>query len=227
VLVSDGKSVFMHHVKFDAKLQRQPKMSRHLFSTSGLLDGTENHRSHWVLGTGDFNLVPVAYSWIVNSSGNRWSTTTVPFALMMVYEDHGLWGVRRKGINGNYSLFEANNTPFSDREEALPDFSKKSRREKSVPRWTADLPVRPRAMLKSGGRLYLAGMPTEIPDNDPHAAYEGRMGATILIVSASDGSEVANYPIDSPVVWDGLAAAGGRLYLTTTDGKILCMENAK
>ncbi len=223
VLVSDGKNVFMHHAKFDAKLQQQQKMTRHLFSTSGLLDGTENHRSHWVLGTGNFSLVPVAYSWIVNSSRQRWAKTDVPFALMMVYEDRGLWSVRRKGINGNYGLCAMSNTPFSDDEEALPDFPRRSQSEKkNVSRWTADLPVRPRAMLKSGNRLYLGCMPTEIPDNDPHAAYEGRRGATILIVSASDGSRLADYPIESPVVWDGLAAAKGRLFASTKNGEVLC-----
>ena len=66
VLVSDGTNVYLHQVKFNAKLERQGYMSRHLFSTSSLLDDAENHRSHWVLGTGDFSRVPVAYSWIVD-----------------------------------------------------------------------------------------------------------------------------------------------------------------
>ena len=95
VLCTDGKNVFMHHVKFDTQLVRQDEMTRHLFSTSGMLDDTENHRSHFVLGTGDFSKVGVAYSWIVN--GNRREKSGVPFALMMVYDDYGVWGVKRSG----------------------------------------------------------------------------------------------------------------------------------
>ncbi|MHC4404926.1 MAG: outer membrane protein assembly factor BamB family protein, partial [Planctomycetota bacterium] len=71
VLVSNGNDVFLHHVRFSAKLEKRDDMSRHLFSTSSLLDGAESHRSHWVLGTGDFSRVPVAYSWIVNRPGKR------------------------------------------------------------------------------------------------------------------------------------------------------------
>ena len=37
-------------------LVRQEHAGRHLLSTSSLLDDAEVHRSHWVLGTGDFTL---------------------------------------------------------------------------------------------------------------------------------------------------------------------------
>jgi hypothetical protein len=97
VLVSNGTDVFLHHVRFDAKLKRQDRMARHLFSTSSLLDDSENHRSHWVLGTGDFSRVPVAYSWIANRPGKRSPTIAVPAGVLMVYEDQAVWGVKRKG----------------------------------------------------------------------------------------------------------------------------------
>jgi len=42
-------------------------------------------------------------------------------------------------------------------------------------------------------------------------------------VSAADGRKVAEYTLDAPPVFDGLIAARGRLYLSTTDGKVLCM----
>jgi len=44
----------------------------------------------------------------------------------------------------------------------------------------------------------------------------------IWIVSASDGSKLAEYEIPSPVVWDGLAAANGRLFVSTEQGQLQC-----
>jgi len=224
VLVSNGRDVFMHHIRFNAKLQRQNKMTRHLFSTSGLLDDAENHRSHWVLGTGDFSRVPVAYSWIVNRPGRRSPTIAVPTGVLMAYDNRAIWGVRRKGdANGKYSLFKKENSPFSDAEESLPDFRKIPRDQVDACVWTIDLPVRTKAMLKSGDHLFLGVVPVEISQDDPHAVYEGRKGGMIWVVTAEDGSKVAEYEQGSPVVWDGMAAAKQRLYVSTTDGSVLCL----
>jgi len=222
VLVSDGKNVFMHHVKFNANLEKQEKMSRHLFSTSGLLDDTENHRSHWVLGTGDFSRVPVAYSWIVNGNGRRNPTIAVPTGLMMVYDDHTLWAVQKK-----YYLVEQENRPFSDDEKFLPDFRSIPRTEVNKSRWRAKLSLRPRAMLKSGDHLVIGGMPAVGSADDPYAAYEGRTSGIILVASTKDGSPVAEYEIDSPAVWDGMSAAGGMLFLSTTDGSVRCFAGVR
>lgn len=229
VLVSDGRNVFMHQVKFNAKLERQEKFTRHLFSTSGMLDGTENHRSHWVLGTGDFSRIPVAYSWIVNNPSRRSPTIAVPFGLMMVYDDNAIWAVQRKGTSGIYTLLETDNEPFSDDDKSLrkespglPDFRVIPKDKVNPSRWNTSLSVRPRAMLKSGSNLFMAVMPTDILDDSPYAAYEGRKGGMLWIASAEDGSKLAEYKLESPVVWDGIAAAYGRLYLSMENGKVAC-----
>jgi outer membrane protein assembly factor BamB len=219
VLSSDGKNVFMHHVTFDSQLVKQDKMSRHLFSTSGMLDGSENHRTHFVLGTGDFSKVGVAYSWVVN--GRRRETSGVPFALMMVYDDYGVWGVKRRGSGGSYNLFEKPNTPFSETEESRPDFGVGKVKGKAT-KWTAPIAVRPRAMLKAGDHLYMGTMPIKALAGDPYAAFEGRMGGMITVVSAKDGKQLAEYKLAAPVVWDGMAAANGRLFVSTETGTVQC-----
>ncbi len=228
VLTSDGKNVFLHHVKFNAELERQEEMTRHLFSTSSLLDDTENHRSHWVLGTGDFSRIPVSYSWIVNRPGKRMPTIAVPTGVMMVFDDRAVWGVRRQGdANGRYHLFKAENRPFSEDKKPLPDFRRIPPEEVNQYVWKADFPVRATALLKSGDHLVLGVMPVEVPLDDPHAAYEGRLGGSVWICSETDGSKVAEYKLDAPVVWDGMAAAGAKLFLSTCDGSILCFAGAQ
>jgi len=226
VLVSNGRDVFLHHARFNAKLRAQDQTARHLFSTSSLLDNAENHRSHWVLGTGDFSRVPVAYSWVVNRPGKRSPTIAVPTGVMMVYDDTAVWGVKRKGdSNGQYALFQKANTPFVEGEKSLPDFRKIPLEQAQACVWIKDLPVRTKAMLKSGEHLFLGVMPADIPLDDPHAAYEGRKGGSIWIVAARDGSKVAEYKLDSPAVWDGMAAAKQRLYVSMMDGSVLCMTS--
>jgi outer membrane protein assembly factor BamB len=227
VLVSNGWDVFMHHARFDATLRAQDRMARHLFSTSSLLDDAENHRSHWVLGTGDFSRIPVAYSWIANRPGKRSPTIAVPAGVQMVYNDRAIWGVKRQGdSNGKYSLFQKANTPFSDEEEFMPDFRKISPEQAQACVWIKDFPMRTKAMLKSGGHLFMGVMPVEIPLNDPHAAYEGRQGGKIWIVAANDGNKVAEYDLDSPAVWNGMAAAKERLYVCMMDGSVQCLKSS-
>ncbi|NQT17496.1 MAG: PQQ-binding-like beta-propeller repeat protein, partial [Planctomycetes bacterium] len=225
VLTSDGKNVFLHQVKFNASLEKQDEMSRHLFSTSSLLDSAENHRSHWVLGTGDFSRVPVAYSWVVNRPGKRMPTIAVPTGVMMVFDGQALWGVRRQGdANGRYHLFKKENQPFSEKEAFLPDFRRMPAEEADPSVWKNDFPVRTTAMLKSGDHLFIGVAPVEVPEEDPHAAYEGRTGGSVWVCSERDGAKVAEHRLDSPVAWDGMAAAAGKLFVATADGSVLCLQ---
>lgn len=46
---------------------------------------------------------------------------------------------------------------------------------------------------------------------------------TLFSLSAADGKRLAAAELPAPV-WDGLAAAGGRLFLSTEDGRLLCLE---
>lgn len=226
VLVSDGENVFLHHVAFDTALKRRERLYRHLFSTSSLLDDKENHRSHWVLGTGDFSRVPVAYSWIVNSGGGRRGGfgIAVPYGVILTYGQTGVWGVHRNGrADGRYVLFERENQELDQDNESLPDFRDLGKAEGPYPyRWQQNLSERPRAVVKSDSRLFLATMPTEISSDDPHAAYEGRLGGRIAVFDAENGEELASVKLNAPVVWDGMAAANGKLFAATSDGTLVC-----
>ena len=122
VLVSDGMSIFLRQVRFDTRLEKQDRMGRHLFSTSSLLDDAENHRSHWVLGTGDFSRTPVAYSWIADKPGNYGSHLAVPYGLMMTFEDRSVWVVKHTQGEFNYILTAEDNRPFAANEPSQPDF---------------------------------------------------------------------------------------------------------
>ena len=52
------------------------------------------------------------------------------------------------------------------------------------------------------------------------AALRGEQGALLWAVSVKDGSKLAQIQLESPPVWDGMAAANGRLYFATTRGDL-------
>lgn len=63
---------------------------------------------------------------------------------------------------------------------------------------------------------------------DPLAeALEARHGGRLLVVSAKDGQTAATYDLESPPVFDGMAAAGGRLYVSTKSGQVVCIGPAQ
>ena len=110
-------------------------------------------------------------------------------------------------------------------------------------KWTQDIPLITRAMVLAKGTLFVAGPPDLIDEpqafrqiNDPkiqrslanqEAAIKGDKGAQLLAVSATDGKTLAQYSLDSPPVFDGMAAASGRLYMSTVNGQVICFESGK
>jgi len=97
-------------------------------------------------------------------------------------------------------------------------------------KWQKLIPLRIRAMVvarsasagNGGNLLFAAGTPDVVDPKDPLAAFEGRKGASLQVFSAEDGSRLKSYPLPSPPAFDGLSAAGGKLYLATLDGKLIC-----
>jgi hypothetical protein len=104
--------------------------------------------------------------------------------------------------------------------------------------WTKEVPLLVRAMVLADKTLFVAGPPDlideeqtfrqmEEPQVRPQldaqaAALAGAKGAMLMAVSARDGEELARWEMASPPVFDGMAAAAGRLYLTTMDGSVRC-----
>ena len=104
-------------------------------------------------------------------------------------------------------------------------------------------PLIVRAMVLADKTLFVAGPPDVLDEEsavkkrfdvdvqkqiaDQDAAYAGKMGASLWAVSASDGERLGELKLDSMPVWDGLAAARGRLYMATTDGEVQCFAAGK
>ncbi|MGM0490232.1 MAG: PQQ-binding-like beta-propeller repeat protein [Planctomycetota bacterium] len=106
--------------------------------------------------------------------------------------------------------------------------------------WTLKIPLMPRGMVLAGERLFIAGPPDLVDEEkarpgrmapamqaalaDQNAAFRGEKGAMLWAVSAKDARKLSEMTLDSPPVFDGMAAASERLYVVTMDGKVLCLE---
>jgi hypothetical protein len=102
-----------------------------------------------------------------------------------------------------------------------------------------DMPVQARGMVLAGGALFVAGPPDLVNEEDAFrkqddpeikaklaeqaAALEGKRGALLWVFSASDGKKLAAWQLDAMPVFDGMAAANGRLFFASVNGKVVCL----
>jgi outer membrane protein assembly factor BamB len=108
--------------------------------------------------------------------------------------------------------------------------------------WNQDVPLLARAMVKAGGTIFVAG-PADVIDEEASfkkltekdkeiqkmlveqdEILQGRDGSLLIAYSAKDGKEVGKFKLGSLPVWDGMAVANDRLYLSTTEGEVICMS---
>ena len=104
--------------------------------------------------------------------------------------------------------------------------------------WLLDQPaIFARALCAAGDQLFVAGPPDVIDErfayrfpDDPDVqtllaqqedAYTGAQGGSLWVVSKAYGRAMARYELDTIPVFDGMAAAAGRLYLSTVDGQVM------
>ncbi len=109
--------------------------------------------------------------------------------------------------------------------------------------WSCDVPLTVRAMVLADKTLFVAG-PPDVADeeqamrdltapetrrrlSEQSTALAGGKGALLWAVSASDGSRLKEYHLETTPVWDGMIAACGRLYVATTGGQVLCMTGGR
>jgi hypothetical protein len=228
VLVSDGAHLYMFHNKFDLQLKQvktvargdggERLMGRRLTATSGLLDDTLHDRFYWFHN----RLWP----------GSHFAVRGPRSGHILVFDQKTTYGQRafskRERLSPKFTPGREGYLLFADHADTEPLLPGKSRRgseyRPSQPaKWRVWAPVRALAMVLTKDVLFLAGPPDLVPQNDPYAALEGRMGAKLWAVSPDDGTRLAERELDALPVFDGMSAANGRLYVATQAGDVICM----
>ena len=90
--------------------------------------------------------------------------------------------------------------------------------------WTIDkFPICPVSMVLANDKLLLGGFADAIDPADPWARIEGRKDSTLWILSKKDGGKLAEYGLETLPVWNGMAAANGRLFISLKNGELICL----
>ena len=237
ILVTDRerRHLYMSQLAFDLKLRpvEAPRITPlgarktglHLIATGGFLQRVWWDRTYWMYA----RRWP-GYYFAYNSSkaGQILVFDEKATYCLKVFTDRpkgGLSPFYRPG-RGCLLIADSNdNEPYLEPRavgwEKGPGYS---RRE--PPLWEVKIPLRAKAMVLAGDRLFLCGPPDEVPPSDPLLHIEERDGALLWVVSAKDGRKLAEYRLDTVPVFDGMIAAGGRLYISTRDGRVICLGRA-
>jgi len=219
ILVSDETGLTMRHVRLDRRLNTPEaeefkwgiKSDRHLLAWSGLLDDSLFNRTVWQCGI------------------------RIDRSQMLAIDGTDVYGVRvYEGISWNCPIHRIGDGHLIFRQNVgKPVRQPRPEQKKRLGRipferyaWHTRVPFRVCAMVLTGSatkRLFVAGVPDKIAPDDPLAFVEGRRGGRLLVLDARTGKQTAQVGLDSPPVWDGMAAAHGRLYMTTKGGKLACL----
>ena len=88
-------------------------------------------------------------------------------------------------------------------------------------KWNRKTSLQFRAMVLAGSVLFAAGWndSEKIFEENPYSPND----SVLAVISTADGRTINEYPLEAEPVFDGMAAAYGRLYLSLKSGKVLCM----
>jgi hypothetical protein len=241
VLASDGASIYLRHRRFDLEGHAVEPNVPHLYSPAGFLEDAWWHRTYWLVGT---SMTSAYGGW--PRSGSR-----APAGRILAMDDSTVYGFGRNqyihhgahiGIDGatvfhfkpdrdaeqrftHYQAFAIDRKVAPATKPKVPANEKRRRNQPAPPkeyRWTQKLPILARAMVASPGAVFMAGPPDVFACDDPAAALSGAEGGRLLVLSTDNGRSVTEQALPSPPVFDGMAAAGGSLYLAAMDGSVSC-----
>ena len=226
ILVAAPEGVYMGQMLLFAKKGVQPPaLSFHVRTTAGFLDESWFNRTNFFLGRqpcGDYLIADADRAYGVR-------------AFSKMEPNMAFFTPGGKG----YELYcgDVANRP----KPAAPKKPRKSRKPLTVkptgrpspgpgtrfagpsPRiWQVHVPIRVTAMTRAGTTLFAAGTPDVLDKADPYAPYRGARGGLLRAIDADSGRTLAEYQLPAAPVYDGLAAAGGKLYIATIDGKVTC-----
>ena len=244
VLSGDGERVYLKYFGFDRSGKRTEQTQPHLFSIAGLLGEEWFVRSYWLVGKG---MPGAGWSGWARAASAFPAGRILCFNDDVVY-GYGRKTVSG-GPTGHkadaYHLFGASRkTPppaaLKPQAKAQPKGPAGKRRKrprpnasrKTPPIWSHGESLTVRAMALCGDRLAVAG-PVDLGkrtekilafQNEPEAraAFQGDKGVYLRIVNAGDGKTVSECKLPTMPVFDGLSAAGGKIYVSLRNGSVVC-----
>lgn len=246
ILSSDEKYIYMRSQPFTPDGKRTPLEAlpyagnperysipvdqnpeyKHLFSPTGFLDDSWWHRTYWVYGS----------RFLGGWAGYPRAGTVTPAGKLLVFDQSKVYGYGRKPEYYRWT------TPMEFRLFAAA---------KDVPSgedgtsggiryfWDHEVPLMVRAMVLAGDKLFIAGPPDLVDEQEvvshidstgveamlleQQSAFEGKKGGLLWVVSAENGETERKIKTGFIPVMDGMAAAYGKLFISTREGQLVCL----
>jgi hypothetical protein len=227
VFVSDGKTITMRTRAFDLSLNetRQPRPAT-VAANTGLLEDCWGHRWNWDLGGGDTFGKLLAF--------DDKAAYGVQTYYTFLKHDRSMWPETHDGhLHQKYSRYVPGQFPTGTRLFARLNSSSNSKPQRRQRRtleannykWNRRASIQYRGMVLADDRLFGAGWKDseKIFADDPRSEND----SVLEVISTADGRTLREYPLEAEPVFDGMAAAYGRLYLAMKNGKILCMAEQR
>jgi outer membrane protein assembly factor BamB len=208
ILSSDGAGVCLRHERVFQ--DGEPTLFRVLASSS-YTDASWFNRNEWIAGK-------ARTSGLMVMDGDSAYGTEVYKSISR--ED--VFSVGQQAYR--LTAFRIDGDPAKNQQNLAQKSKSRMGAKKAPQRWQIRPPIRITAMTAAADTLFIAGPPDTVDPKKPLAAFDGQAGGILWALSTADGARLAEYRLDAPPVWDGLIAAGGRLYLAAADGHVLCYE---
>ncbi len=232
--------------------KKQDTTHDHLYATTGFLDDDQWHRAIWQFGSDTLGACwGVNTPAFVSPSGNILcvdDTKVYGYGREFFIE-----GTKPTAhlfrCDKNPEVANANR--LKDRKvELRGPMIKRNTATTPLWDWSEKIDVYVRAMLVAGhvdpqkpNLILAAGAPDVIEEYDAidlikaqqrdgfkldpvyqkEKAVAGELGAKLIVVSSEDGTVLSETELESPPVFDGMAAANGRLYLSNLNGEVVCL----
>jgi outer membrane protein assembly factor BamB len=198
ILQCDGELIYMRDMVFNTHLEQQKPPARQadnrVHAKGGLLDDSYFKRTPWSFGPKD------------------------SYARLIVHDETAAYFIRMfdslRGLDPKVY--------FTPGKEGYLLFAMDKEAGRQI--WKKRILVRVNAMVATDGLLFVAGFPDVVDPEDPLGAFEGRKGGVLSACDKIDGKTLWKYALPAPPVFNGLAAANGRLYVAMQDGSIACFS---
>lgn len=218
ILVTDGGRIYLRHKAFNADLSDADKAEPHVIASGGFTDSAPQHRTYWTVSPGflgrDGHPPGIFKSDLGVSWGDILVTNGKHFFEVRGFpvKRHSYFDPRLKG----YQLYAGS-------------VSTKKKEGFKGKLWDTRIPFNGEAMAMAGDVIFVAGRPLSFAPDHPvekfQKSHAGELGGVMQAISATDGRKLAEYKLDAPPAWDGMAVADGRVYLSTENGGVICYES--
>ena len=238
ILSSNGKHIYMGSqvlTKDGTRIMRNPGAVNeadghsHIFSPTGYLDDSWWHRGYFAYGNGVFG-------------GAGWpsSLKKVISGKLLCADAENVYGLGREPKYRKWTVpleFQLASTSKTEMVSGQP--AKRSMDHPFRVHWSIGMPMLVRGMFVTDNALVVAGprdlyheekvISAGLLENDEVFArqqelMEGKHGSLLKVMDKANGDELHSVELKHSPTWDGLIAANGYMFMTTTDGRVVCFE---